>query len=92
MSIGPTLLGQLLQLLPEAVVQTNARRVMAYLNPSWQKLMGHKESVASAAPFLMFCAPTTGYAEIGPAGVSPAFCRHDLPLGMFPAADELGKP
>ena len=33
--------GDLLQLLPEAVVQTDALWVITYLNPAWHKLTGH---------------------------------------------------
>ena len=33
--------GELLQLLPEAVVQTDARWIITYLNPAWHKLTGH---------------------------------------------------
>ncbi|MEO8367200.1 MAG: PAS domain-containing protein, partial [Pseudoxanthomonas sp.] len=32
---------QLLQLLPEAVVQTDAMWIITYLNPAWHKLTGH---------------------------------------------------
>ncbi len=33
--------GELLQLLPYAVVQTDARWIVTYLNPAWHKLTGH---------------------------------------------------
>ncbi|TNJ33095.1 sensor domain-containing protein [Arenimonas terrae] len=36
-----TLSGQLLQLLPEAVVQTDAQWTLTFLNPAWHKLTGH---------------------------------------------------
>lgn len=32
---------ELLQLLPDAVVQTDARWIITYLNPAWHKLTGH---------------------------------------------------
>ena len=32
---------QLLRLLPEVVLQTDAVWVITYLNPAWQKLTGH---------------------------------------------------
>jgi PAS domain-containing protein len=32
---------ELLQLLPEAVVQTDALWIITYLNPAWHKLTGH---------------------------------------------------
>ncbi|MBD8871825.1 diguanylate cyclase [Rhodanobacter sp. DHB23] len=37
----PTTPEELLQLLPDAVVQTDARWVITYLNPAWHKLTGH---------------------------------------------------
>jgi len=41
MPANPTLPGQLLQLLPDVVVQTDALWVITYLNPAWQQLTGH---------------------------------------------------
>lgn len=41
MPANSTLSAQLLQLLPEAVVQTDARWIITYLNPAWHKLTGH---------------------------------------------------
>ncbi|MEO6173261.1 MAG: PAS domain-containing protein [Arenimonas sp.] len=41
MSVNSTSPEQLLQLLPEVVVQTDAQWVITYLNPAWQKLTGH---------------------------------------------------
>lgn len=44
----------LLQLLPEAVVQTDARWVLTYLNPAWQALTGHAVDEALGQSFLDF--------------------------------------
>jgi diguanylate cyclase (GGDEF)-like protein/PAS domain S-box-containing protein len=41
MSVNATSPDQLLQLLPEVVVQTDALWAIRYLNPAWQKLTGH---------------------------------------------------
>jgi diguanylate cyclase (GGDEF)-like protein/PAS domain S-box-containing protein len=41
MSVNATSPDQLLQLLPEVVVQTDALWVISYLNPAWQKLTGY---------------------------------------------------
>jgi diguanylate cyclase (GGDEF)-like protein/PAS domain S-box-containing protein len=41
MPLNTTSPDQLLQLLPEVVVQTDALWVISYLNPAWQKLTGH---------------------------------------------------
>ena len=38
--------GHLLQLLPEAVVQTDALWEITYLNPAWARLTGHAVAAA----------------------------------------------
>jgi diguanylate cyclase (GGDEF)-like protein/PAS domain S-box-containing protein len=52
-----TLSEQLLQLLPEAVVQTDARWIITYLNPAWQKLTGHSVDDALGQSLLDFVHP-----------------------------------
>ncbi len=52
-----TLPGQLLQLLPDAVVQTDALWVITYLNPAWHKLTGHSLNVALGRSLLDFVHP-----------------------------------
>jgi diguanylate cyclase (GGDEF)-like protein/PAS domain S-box-containing protein len=49
--------GQLLQLLPEAVVQTDARWNITYLNPAWHSLTGHSVDVALGQSLLDFVHP-----------------------------------
>ncbi|HEU4670108.1 MAG TPA: PAS domain-containing protein [Dyella sp.] len=48
---------ELLQLLPEAVVQTDARWVITYLNPAWQKLTGHPVAGTLGQSLLDFVHP-----------------------------------
>lgn len=48
---------ELLQLLPEAVVQTNAQWVITYLNPAWHKLTGHPVDEALGRSLLDFVHP-----------------------------------
>ena len=48
---------QLLQLLPEAVVQTDALWILTYLNPAWQKLTGHSVDGALGQSLLDFVHP-----------------------------------
>jgi PAS domain S-box-containing protein len=52
-----TLSGQLLQLLPEAVVQTDALWIITYLNPAWHKLTGHSLDGALGQSLLDFVHP-----------------------------------
>jgi diguanylate cyclase (GGDEF)-like protein/PAS domain S-box-containing protein len=47
----------LLQLLPEAVVQTDARWAITYLNPAWQALTGHVVEAALGRSLLDFVHP-----------------------------------
>jgi len=49
--------GQLLQLLPDAVVQTDARWTVTYLNPAWQTLTGHAVADALGRSLLDFVHP-----------------------------------
>jgi len=49
--------GHLLQLLPEAVVQTDARWEITYLNPAWHKLTGHSVEGALGRSLLEFVHP-----------------------------------
>jgi diguanylate cyclase (GGDEF)-like protein/PAS domain S-box-containing protein len=48
---------QLLQLLPEAVVQTDALWIITYLNPAWHKLTGHSVDGALGQSLLDFVHP-----------------------------------
>lgn len=48
---------QLLQLLPDAVVQTDALWVITYLNPAWYKLTGHSVDHALGRSLLDFAHP-----------------------------------
>lgn len=48
---------QLLQLLPDVVVQTNALWVITYLNPAWQKVTGHPLDGAVGQSLLDFVHP-----------------------------------
>lgn len=57
MSAPPTPPGELLQLLPEAVVQTDALWTITYLNPAWQKLTGHAVDGALGRSLLDFVHP-----------------------------------
>lgn len=57
MPIDSTLAVQLLQLLPEAVVQTDASWVITYLNPSWHTLTGHSVEAALGRSLLGFVHP-----------------------------------
>lgn len=57
MAAPPTPPGELLQLLPEAVVQTDALWTITYLNPAWQKLTGHSVDGALGRSLLDFVHP-----------------------------------
>ncbi len=57
MSGPPTPSEELLHLLPEAVVQTDARWVVTYLNPAWHKLTGHAVDEALGRSLLDFVHP-----------------------------------
>ena len=48
---------KLLQLLPEAVVQTDALWEITYLNPAWRKLTGHPMAAALGRSLLEFVHP-----------------------------------
>jgi PAS domain S-box-containing protein len=48
---------QLLQLLPEVVVQTDALWVISYLNPAWQKLTGYPLNETLGKSLLDFAHP-----------------------------------
>lgn len=48
---------QLLQLLPDVVVQTNALWVITYLNPAWHKLTGHPLEATLGQSLLDFVHP-----------------------------------
>ncbi|PJI97586.1 PAS domain S-box-containing protein/diguanylate cyclase (GGDEF)-like protein [Acidovorax sp. 69] len=54
MPITPTPSANLLQLLPEAVVQTDALWEITYLNPAWCKLTGHSVAEALGRSLLEF--------------------------------------
>ncbi len=49
--------GRLLQLLPDAVVQTDAQWVITYLNPAWHKLTGHSLDGSLGQSLLDFVHP-----------------------------------
>ena len=57
MPANPTPSRQLLQLLPESVVQTDALWVITYLNPAWYKLTGHPVDAALGRSLLDFVHP-----------------------------------
>jgi len=57
MPAHPTPSIQLLQLLPDVVVQTDALWVVTYLNPAWQKLSGHSVDDALGRSLLDFVHP-----------------------------------
>lgn len=52
-----TLSAQMLQLLPEAVVQTDALWIITYLNPAWHQLTGHSVDGALGQSLLNFVHP-----------------------------------
>src|SRR3990167_9152993 len=80
----PTPSAKLLQLLPEAVVQTDALWEITYLNPAWHKLTGHSVAVALGKSLLEFVH----------AGVPLALCRRGLSRGASaaPPGDGCGGP
>ncbi|WP_119966239.1 PAS domain-containing protein [Simplicispira lacusdiani] len=57
MPTTPTPSANLLQLLPEAVVQTDALWQITYLNPAWHKLTGHSVEAALGRSLLEFVHP-----------------------------------
>ncbi len=57
MPTSPTPSANLLQLLPEAVVQTDALWEITYLNPAWHKLTGHSVAEALGKSLLEFVHP-----------------------------------
>lgn len=57
MPITPTPSAKLLQLLPEAVVQTDALWEITYLNPAWTTLTGHSVEAALGRSVLEFVHP-----------------------------------
>ncbi len=57
MSLNTTSPDQLLQWLPEVVVQTDALWVISYLNPAWQKLTGHSVNETLGQSLLDFTHP-----------------------------------
>lgn len=57
MSTALTPSANLLQLLPEAVVQTDALWEITYLNPAWHKLTGHPVAAALGRSLLEFVHP-----------------------------------
>ncbi|KRB28720.1 sensor domain-containing diguanylate cyclase [Acidovorax sp. Root70] len=57
MPTTPTPSANLLQLLPEAVVQTDALWEITYLNPAWHKLTGHPVEAALGRSLLEFVHP-----------------------------------
>jgi diguanylate cyclase (GGDEF)-like protein/PAS domain S-box-containing protein len=57
MPATPTPSANLLQLLPEVVVQTDALWEITYLNPAWHKLTGHSVAEALGKSLLKFVHP-----------------------------------
>ncbi len=57
MPTTPASSAKLLQLLPEAVVQTDALWEITYLNPAWHKLTGHAVEAALGRSLLEFVHP-----------------------------------
>lgn len=57
MSATPTPPANLLHLLPEAVVQTDALWTVTYLNPAWHTLTGHAIEAALGRSLLEFVHP-----------------------------------
>lgn len=57
MPVPSTPSGTLLQLLPEAVVQTDAQWKITYLNPAWHRLTGHPLEKAVGRSLLEFVHP-----------------------------------
>jgi len=57
MPADPTPSAHLLRLLPDAVVQTDARWMVTYLNPAWQTLTGHAIADALGRSLLDFVHP-----------------------------------
>lgn len=57
MPADSTVPGQLLKLLPDAVVQTDARWVVTYLNPAWRTLTGHALEASLGQSLLDFVHP-----------------------------------
>lgn len=57
MAANSTPSAQLLQLLPNAVVQTDAQWIITYLNPAWHKLTGHSLDGALGRSLLDFVHP-----------------------------------
>ncbi|MET0329117.1 MAG: diguanylate cyclase [Luteimonas sp.] len=57
MPAHPTPSAHLLQLLPDVVVQTDARWTVTYLNPAWQRLTGHAVADALGRSLLDFVHP-----------------------------------
>jgi diguanylate cyclase (GGDEF)-like protein/PAS domain S-box-containing protein len=57
MSVNATSPDQLLQFLPEVVVQTDALWGISYLNPAWQKLTGHPLNETLGKSLLDFVHP-----------------------------------
>lgn len=57
MRIDPTRMERLLDLLPEAVVQTDASWVITYLNPAWQALTGHAVDASVGESLLSYVHP-----------------------------------
>ncbi|GAB2498771.1 GGDEF domain-containing protein [Arenimonas alkanexedens] len=48
---------ELLQLLPDVVIQTSSQWVITYLNPAWQKVTGHSVQAAIGKSLLEFVHP-----------------------------------
>ena len=57
MPTDPTPSAHLLRLLPDAIVQTDARWTVTYLNPAWQTLTGHAVADALGRSLLDFVHP-----------------------------------
>lgn len=92
MSTPSTPSEELLQLLPEVVVQTDARWIITFLNPAWQRLTGHPVAGAQGQSLLDFVHPDdTGTLRSGMPVFRLRFANSDyrwMRLQLHPKMDE----
>ncbi len=95
MPFNSTQTGRLLQLLPEAVVQTDARWVITYLNPAWHTLTGHSLDGALGQSLVDFVHPDdTGTFRAGMPVFRLRFANGDyrwVRLQSHPESDEANR-
>ncbi|MBD8879544.1 diguanylate cyclase [Rhodanobacter sp. 7MK24] len=91
MPVPPTPPEELLQLLPDAVVQTDARWVITYLNPAWHKLTGYPVDGTLGQSLLDFVHPDdTGALRAGMPVFRLRFANSDyrwMRLQLHPKTD-----